>query len=255
MARATHGQSPGRLHRNRKGHGAVQGQTVLIVDDDPDLVQWLARAFSREGAQVYTAADGQAALRQLYACHPDLIILDIVMPVLDGWQTLARLRQFSHVPVIVLSVLQDEEDIVRGLEHGAVDYVTKPFSMQVLLARARAALRRVAPPPEAGERFDYDDGYLRVDPEGHRVVAGGKPVDLTATEHRLLACLVEHAGRALTSQQILQQVWGWEYAENPEYVHAYIWRLRQKLEPDPGRPAYLVTRRGVGYCLERQARR
>jgi two-component system KDP operon response regulator KdpE len=231
----------------------LRGQRILIIDDDPDLVSLLERAFAKEGAEVYTAADGREGLRQFRLRQPDLVVLDLIMPVLDGWQTRARLQQFPGVPIIFLSARTGEGDITRGLDSGAVDYVTKPFSIQVLLARARAALRRSALPPVEEEAACYDDGHLCIDPEARRVLVGGAPVRLSATEYRLLICLFQNAGRALTSRQILEEVWGWEYRESDQYVHAYLWRLRQKVEPDPSDPAYLVTERGVGYRFQRRS--
>jgi DNA-binding response OmpR family regulator len=176
-----------------------------------------------------------------------------MMPTLDGWQTCAELRRLSNVPIIFVTVLRREEDIVQGFDCGAVDYVTKPFSAKVLLARARAALRTMD--VSAGERrmVLYNDGYLNIDLEARRVLVGGESVQLTATEYRLLAYLLDNARRVLTYEQILEHVWGWDCQGSAGYVHVYVWHLRQKLEPDPRHPSYLLTERGVGYRFEPSA--
>jgi two-component system KDP operon response regulator KdpE len=230
----------------------MHGKTILIVDDDPDLVSLLGRAFSKAGAEVCTAANGQVALRLLHAHRPDLVILDVVMPVLDGWQTLRRIRDFADVPVILLTVRRKEDEIVQGFRAGATDYLTKPFSVKVLVARAEAILRRAAPAPIEEKPAPYDDGYLRIDLKGHQVEVQGEPVKLTPREYSLLGYLLQNAHRPLPPKEILEAVWGEQYVDSPRYVSSYIWRLRQKLEPDPGCPRYLVTRRGLGYRFEPQ---
>ena len=227
-------------------------QKILVVDDDRDLVNLLARSFSKEGAEVLTAANGQEGLRLFHQYQPDLVILAIVMPVLNGWQTSARIRQFSNAPVILLSVKGTEDDVVRGLACGAVDYVAKPFSVQVLLARARAALREAAAGFGPGANGYYDDGRLSIDAGRRRVMVRGAPVDLTATEYSLLLELFRNAGRVLTYDQILGAVWGRAYRDSPQYVHVYVYRLRQKLEEDPGQPMYLQTEHGTGYRFAKQ---
>lgn len=228
----------------------MHGRKVLLVDDDAGLVRLLVRAFTKAGAQVHTAHDRQEVLRQFYAHQPDLVILNIAMPGLDGWQTISALRGFADVPIIFLSARSEEREIVRGLESGAVDYVTKPFSVDVLLARSRAALRRQSPPRPAAGPEPYDDGHLHIDLAGRRVSVRGKPLALSETEYRLLAQFFQHAGRVRTYDEILDAVWGPEYRDSPEYVHAYIWRLRQKIEPDPRDPVYLTTQRGAGYRFQ-----
>jgi len=223
---------------------------ILIVDDDPGMLALVKRILTAEGAEVYTALDGREGLGQFGACRPDLVLLDIAMPVLDGWETCRLMRRLSDVPIIFVTAAAQEDDIVRGLDCGAVDYVTKPFSAKVLLARVRAALRTAEAGTSKRRVARYNDGYLDVDLEAHRVRVGGEPVQLTATEFRLLAYLLENAGRVLTYEQILEQVWGWECQDSVGYVHVYIWHLRQKLEQDPRNPSYLLTERGVGYRFE-----
>lgn len=225
---------------------------VLIIDDDADLVQLLAQAFAQAGAQVYHAHDGRAGLRAFYVHRPNLVILDVQLPVMDGWQTCARIRDFSDVPIIFLSSADRAEEVVRGLDLGAVAYVTKPFSVSVLLAQAQAALRRTAPSTKAPRPVDYDDDYLRIDLLQREVVADGRWLELSDTEFRLLAYLAQRADQVLSSQEILQAIWGPDYGDNAHYVHIYIWRLRRKIEEDPKHPRYLVTKRGVGYSFEKQ---
>jgi DNA-binding response OmpR family regulator len=232
----------------------MQNEKVLVVDDDPALLDLIGYAFAREGYQVSTACDGKEALRRFFADRPHLVILDIMMPRMDGWETCRRIREVSEVPIVMLTAKGQDEDIVRGLEYGADDYLTKPFSVKVLLARARAALRRAAlPPPKQEKPIVYVDDYLAVDLGQRRVTVGGEAVKLTPTEYRLLAYLVENAGQVLTSQQILQAVWGWEYQDELDYVRVYIWHLRQKLESEPKSPRYIQTEMGVGYRFERRA--
>jgi two-component system KDP operon response regulator KdpE len=165
-----------------------------------------------------------------------------MLPKLDGWETCRLLREFTDVPIIFLTVLSGEQEVVRGLDCGAMDYVTKPFSPSVLLARA----------PSSPPQTLFDDGYLTIDIAGHRVLVGGRTVPLTATEYRLLVYLVEHAGQVLTYEQILGHVWGRAYREAVDYVHVYISHLRHKIEWDPGCPAYVLTERGVGYRFAAQ---
>ena len=173
------------------------------------------------------------------------------MPNLDGWQVCQHIRALSDVPIIILTGRDDDDDVIYGLDCGADDYVIKPVSPDVLLAHVRAALRR-APEPETPN--GYRDGYLAIDLHRRHVSVQGDPVALSPTDYRLLAYLVKNAGRVLTTEQILATVWGEEYQDRPQYVHAYIWRLRQKLEANPRCPRYLLSERGVGYYFEKQSR-
>jgi two-component system KDP operon response regulator KdpE len=224
---------------------------VLVVDDDPALLPLIEYTFAREDYEVHCASDGKEALRQFFAHRPDLVILDIMMPRMDGWETCRRIREVSDVPIVMLTARGQDEDVIRGLEYGADDYLTKPFSIKVLVARARAVLRRAAlPPVDYSESTTYADDYLTMDLQQRRVTVRGEIVKLTPTEYRLLAYLVQNAGRALTFSQILQSVWGWEYQDDVDYVRVYIWHLRQKLEEDPKNPKYIQTETGVGYRFE-----
>lgn len=230
----------------------LQGKRILIIDDNVDLLQLAAHQFASAGAQVYTALNGEEGLRQLYAQQPDLVILDIMMPNLTGWETCARIRQICDVPIIFLTALSREDDVVRGLDLGAVDFVTKPYSIRILLARARAALRQAAHVSRMEEPVAYSDDYLTIALDEGRVEVDGKPAELTATELRLLGYLVQNAGSLLTHEQILKNVWGSQYQDSVNYVHVYMRHLRQKLERDPGQPRYLQTCRGLGYRFETQ---
>jgi two-component system KDP operon response regulator KdpE len=230
----------------------MRGKRILVIDDDAEMVELVRVVFTREGAEVYSAADGREGICQYGACRPDLILLDVMMPELDGWETCRLFREFTDVPIVFLTALGRNQEIVRGLDCGAVDYVTKPFSPNVLLARARAAMREraAAQAPKLHPPTVFDDGYLWIDVAGHQVKVDGEPVSLTATEYRLLTYLVEHAGRVLTYEQILGHVWGQEYRDSVDYVHVYVSHLRHKIEWDPSRPAYVLTERGVGYRFD-----
>jgi two-component system KDP operon response regulator KdpE len=225
----------------------IQGKKILVVDDDPDVLQLLVHTFSLADAQVLVANCGEEALRQFYVHRPDLIVLDVKMPDMDGWQVCLRICELSDVPIIFLTALDGDKELATGLGCGAVDYVTKPFSPEVLIARARAALRRRELPMAIEEPVTYADDYLTIDLKTRHVLVRGTPVKLTATEFHLLAYLVRNADRVLTFRQILEKVWGREYRGGINYAHVCIWHLRRKLEEDPKKPRYLLTEHGVGY--------
>jgi two-component system KDP operon response regulator KdpE len=231
----------------------MDGKRILIIDDDPYMRQLLETIFVESGAEIVSARDGAEGLRLLYHHRPDLVVLDIKMPGKSGWEVCTQIREMSTVPIIMLTSLNSDDDVVRALESGAVDYVTKPFSNKVLLARARAALRQAASQaPDSRRVTSYRDEYLTVDLAQRRVLADGEPVHLTKTEFELLATLIRHAGSVLTFDQILEQVWGPGYEDSPDYVHGYTSRLRHKLEPDPREPRYLMSEHGVGYRFQPQ---
>lgn len=229
----------------------MHGKKVLVVDDDIHIGHLVKATFTTEGADVILAANGQEGLRQFYAHKPDIVIIDLMMPELDGWETSQRMLEMANVPIIMLTSLSDDEDVIRGLEHGAIDYVTKPFSPKVLVARAKAALRHAAPENSTLESHVYRDDRLLINLHEKRVLVNGEPIKLTKTEYRLLAYLCHNAGRVLSFQQILENVWGWEYQESIEYVHVYVSRLRQKIEQDPKSPRYLLTEYGIGYRFDK----
>jgi len=223
---------------------------ILVVDDALELTQLLKITLSREGYQVDTANDSLEALRKAYDLRPDLILLDIMMPGMSGLEMLARFREFSDVPVIMLTALDKTRVKIDGLNKGADDYVTKPFDTDELKARIRALLRRAAlSAPAESSILSFDSGRLAIDPHAHLVTADGKPASLTPTEYKLLLYLAYNAGQVLTYGQILDQVWGPGYEDSPEVVKVYIRRLRTKIEPDPSHPCYILTHRSTGYCL------
>lgn len=227
---------------------------ILTIEDDPALLRLVQYTLAEEGMDVSTASNGRDGLRQFYSLQPELVILDLMMPEMDGWETCRRIREMADVPIMMLTARGQDEDMVRGLDIGADDYMVKPFSPEVLVARAQALLRRsrMARPEKAPAI--YRDDRLFVDLEARRVCVEGIPVRLTATEFKLLAFLVENAGRVMTFRQTLENVWGWEYQDDSHQARLYIWRLRQKIETDPKNPVYIQTEYGVGYRFEKQAR-
>ncbi|MFQ5460008.1 MAG: response regulator transcription factor [Anaerolineae bacterium] len=224
---------------------SLDGRLILVVDDEERIIRFVRLHFEMEGARVAEAHDGEAALATVRRDLPDLVVLDVMMPGLDGFETLRRLREFSDVPVIMLTVQADEADRIRGLDLGADDYMAKPFSPGELVSRARAVLRRTQTP--ADSRVVTVDDCLQIDFGAREVVAGGRRVKLRPTEWRVLYHLVRNAGWVLTHDMILAKVWGPEYLGQDNYVRLYITYLRQKIEPDPSHPRYILTERGSGY--------
>ncbi len=222
---------------------------ILIADDEPDVVEVVAMTFKMHWSDctIHTATNGEEALACFFEHQPGLVILDLSMPLLGGLEVCRRIRRVSNVPVIMLTVKDEEIDKVRGLEAGADDYVTKPFGHLELIARARAVLRRSASSvaPESGGSFD--DGYLSLDFSRSEVRIRGDRVMLTPTEYQLLSLLVRNPGQLLSHVFLLSRVWGPDCTEDREYLKAYVKRLRQKLEPDPRNPSYILTERGFGY--------
>jgi two-component system KDP operon response regulator KdpE len=225
------------------------GVRILVVDDEPRYVRAIQVNLEASGYQVLTARDGQTALELAAREKPDLILLDIRMPGLDGYTACSRIREFSTAPIIMLSALADSPDKVKGLDTGADDYVTKPFSADELLARVRAALRRVEllERPELEPTFQADD--LVVDFSQQRVFMSGQEIKLTSTEYRLLCELVKHAGRVLVPEYLLEKIWGGECVGDNRLLWQVIHRLRRKIEHDPQAPQYIQTRPGLGYVF------
>jgi two-component system KDP operon response regulator KdpE len=232
---------------------SLQGKRVLIVDDDFDLLNLMEQFFASTRAEVFTAASGQERLRQFYAFQPDVVILDLMLPQMSGWEVCRNIRMLSDTPILILTALGMDGEIIRGLDCGADDYITKPVNLKVLEARVRATLRRTDLPPPGDKPVVYNDGYLTIDLQKHLVLVNDGLVKLSATEYRLLLYLFENADRLLTFQQILDNVWGEIYRENVDYIHVYVSRLRQKLEKDSKNPVYLLSERGVGYRFETQS--
>lgn len=231
-------------------------EKVLIVEDEPSLQETLAYNLTRQGYKVDTASDGQTALNKAREIHPDLIVLDIMLPVLDGFEVCRILRQEMNVPILMLTARDDEIDRVIGLEMGADDYITKPFSMREFLARVKAQLRRVRLIREevdtetslAHEIFRF--GNLTLDLNRREVLLEDKPIPLKPKEFDLLLYLVRHRGQVLTRELILERVWGWEFSGGSRTVDVHVRWLREKIELDPQNPVRLITVRGVGYRFE-----
>lgn len=222
---------------------------ILVVDDEPELARFLANVLQRDGFDVESAFDARQGLRKAYSFQPDLILLDVMMPGMDGWEMLRRLREFSDVPVIMLTAIHGTDSVVHGLDTGADDYVTKPFQIHELKARIRATLRRASLPPGEDTTLSFDNGQLVIDPGSHLVTVGGQVADLTPTEYKLLLYLAYNAGQVVSYEQILNNVWGPGYESSQTNVKVFIRNLRRKIEPDPAHPRYLLTHRGVGYSL------
>lgn len=223
---------------------------LLLIDDDQTLVKALELYLTRNGYNVQVAANGVEGLRQLYAIRPDLVLLDVMMPQLDGWETCKRIREMSTVPVIMLTARGQEFERVMGLRLGADDYICKPFGLKELEARVEALLRRAkGNDSQAVPKVLYIVDDLVIDAERWEVRKKGERVEMTSTELRFLFYLAENAGRVLSHRQILEQVWGPEYADNTDYTKSFVWRLRRKLEQDPTKPKHILTERGIGYRM------
>ncbi len=220
---------------------------ILVVDDEPRMIRFIRMNLELEGYAVFEAADGLRALQQVRDTLPDLVILDVMMPELDGFETLQDLREFSSVPVIMLTARGEEDDRVRGLELGADDYVTKPFSPRELVSRVKAVIRRAESPAPAQKAAIQVDERLQIDFDRREIFVEGQLVKLRPTEFRLLYHLVSKAGWVVPHDQLLAKVWGYEYRDETHYLRLYINYLRQKLEADPAHPKYILTERGVGY--------
>ncbi|MBM3124737.1 MAG: response regulator transcription factor [Chloroflexi bacterium] len=220
---------------------------ILVVDDEERMVRFIRMNLEHDGFQVNEAFNGKQAIQKLRDVTPDLILLDIMMPDLDGFEVLETVREISNVPVIMLTAKGEEDDRVRGLERGADDYVTKPFSPRELVSRIRAVLRRTEGASGSMHGLLEIDDRLKIDFDRREIWLEGKLVKLRPTEYRLLFHLVQNAGWVVSHDQLLQKVWGYEYRDEPHYVRLYINYLRQKLEKDPSDPRYILTERGVGY--------
>jgi two-component system KDP operon response regulator KdpE len=220
---------------------------ILVVDDESRMVRFVRMNLELEGFQVAEAGNGLEALEKVRDELPDLVLLDVMMPEMDGFETLERLREISTVPVIMLTVKGDEEDRIRGLELGADDYVTKPFSPRELASRIRAVLRRAEMPSPVAKTAIRIDDRLEVDFRQREVIVDGERVRLRPTEYRLLYHLVNNAGWVMTHEMLLSKVWGYEYRDETGLLRLYITYLRKKIEPDPSNPRYIFTERGVGY--------
>lgn len=220
---------------------------ILVVDDEERMVRFIRLNLEHDGFQVTEAFNGKQAIQRLRDVLPDLILLDVMMPDLDGFEVLEMIREISNVPIIMLTAKGEEDDRVKGLEKGADDYVTKPFSPRELVSRVKAVLRRTEGATGSMHGLIAIDDRLKIDFDRREVWLEGKVVKLRPTEYRLLFHLVQNAGWVVSHDQLLTNVWGYEYRDEPHYVRLYINYLRQKLEKDAANPKYILTERGVGY--------
>lgn len=225
----------------------LRDKLILVVDDEPRLTTMMRMNLEAEGIRVHTAASGREALDVLREEMPDLVILDVMMPNMDGYETLRRIRTASTVPVIMLTAKDQEADRIKGLELGADDYVGKPYSYQELLSRVRAVLRRHYLPAPAAMGHIVVDDRLTLDFQRREVLINGERINLRPTEYRLLYHLVQRAGFVVNHNELLAKVWGPEYHDETHYLRLYVTYLRQKIERDPANPVYILTERGVGY--------
>ena len=226
--------------------------TILTADDDPQLLRLVSRNLELEDYEVITASNGQQALEMIEFQMPDLVLLDVMMPKMDGFTVCQRVRAFSTVPILLITARGQDQDKVRGLDLGADDYLTKPFSVDELLARVRAVLRRAqfsAGEPTQAMSTSATIGELVIDYRQHLVSVAGQEVSLTPTEYRLLAYLAQNAGRIVTQDLLLERIWGAEYVGESHMLQVNINRLRRKVEPDPAHPRYILTKVGIGYQL------
>lgn len=223
--------------------------TVLLVDDEPQLLRLVRANLESVGYGVLTATDGPSALKSADLEMPDIILLDIMLPGMDGYEVCRRIREFSSVPIIMLTAKVEDVDKVRGLKLGADDYLTKPFSVRELLARIEAVLRRSGRVEEAKSPPVFTHGDVQMDFARRRVTVRGQEVALTLTEYKLLHQLASHAGRVMLHRELLTEVWGPEYQNELEYLRAYIRHLRQKIEDNPHQPRYILSRPGIGYMF------
>lgn len=224
--------------------------SVLVVDDEHALRDFMRKNLEARGFSVHTAANGLEALAIFNTHQLDLIILDVMMPNMDGLETTRRVRQQSAVPIVILTALGEEKDKVAALDLGADDYLTKPFGVEELLARVRAVLRRSRPLPLQPAGTLFTAGDICLDPNAHRVTRGDESIKLTPTEFELLHVLMSNAGKVITHRELLQRVWGPEYGDEAEYLRVYVRRLRQKIEADPLNPRRLLTEHSLGYRFD-----
>lgn len=222
-------------------------QTILIVDDEARMRRFIRMNMELEGFEALEAENGLIALDQIRKYNPDLVLMDVMMPEMDGFETLRLLREISTVPVILLTVKSDEEDKIRGLGLGADDYITKPFSPRELNSRVNAVLRRAQWPAPSPKTILRIDDHLSIDFNRHQVIVNDERIDLRPTEYRLLSQLIQNAGWVVPHETLLAKVWGYEYRDETHYLRLYVNYLRKKIEVDPAKPKYILTERGVGY--------
>jgi len=225
---------------------------ILVIDDDALLVRLIEHNLSQIEVEVLKAYSGYEGISLVHTQQPDLVILDIVLPDIDGWEVLQRIRQISTVPILMLTVKEHEEDIVLALDHGADDYCTKPIGMKELTARVQAIFRR-AELYESKKQAEFADNYLRISLAEQRVFKNGKEARLTPMEFNLLHYLLTRAGHFVKPREILSQIWGQEYVDDVDLLRTCVWQLRRKLEPNPAHPRYIINRPGFGYQFNRRS--
>jgi two-component system KDP operon response regulator KdpE len=229
-------------------NGKSTGARILVVDDEPAIVRAVQTNLRAHDFHVDAVQTGKDAIDACERSHPDLLLLDLGLPDMEGFEVIRAIREWSNLPIVVLSVRGAERDKVRALDMGADDYLTKPFGVDELLARVRVALRHAARPP-TGAAAVFRTGELTIDFERRRVTVAGRELHLTPTEYDLLKALAQQPNKVLTDRMLLRQVWGAQYGEESHYLHVYVARLRKKLEPDPQQARYILTEPGVGYRL------
>jgi two-component system KDP operon response regulator KdpE len=224
----------------------MEQRTILVVDDDNGLRELIRINLEHEGYGVIQAANGVQCVQAVREQRPDMVILDVMMPEMDGVEACGKVREFSQIPILMLTAKVQSEDVITGLDRGADDYLLKPFNMDELSARIRALLRRV---PPAYRPLTAGDGQIQIDQQKREVRVRDDVVDLTPTEYHLLLILAENAGRVVEHETLLRAVWGQEYTKDNDYLKVYIWHLRRKIEEDPRNPTLLLTEWGIGYRL------
>jgi len=225
---------------------------ILVIDDDALLVRLIEHNLSQLKVEVFKAYSGYEGISLVHTRQPDLVILDIVLPDIDGWEVLQRIRQISTVPILMLTVKEHEEDIVLALDHGADDYCTKPVGMRELIARVQAIFRR-AELYESRKQAEFADNFLRISLTEQRVFKNGEEIRLTPMEFNLLHYLLTRAGHFVKPREILSQIWGQEYVDGVDLLRTCVWQLRRKLEPNPAHPRYIINRPGFGYQFNRRS--
>lgn len=232
----------------------LTGKIILAVDDDPVLLRLITSTLTLAGANTFSAPNGETGLQSFQTLSPDMVIIDLMMPGMNGYELCIHIRQISNVPILMLTALDSDAQIVKGLQCGADDYVVKPISPEVLIARIEALLRRIDNQVESPTPLHYDDGYLAVIPEKREVTRCGERISLSDTEYRLLICLITQPNEVVPWQRLLAEVWGLDYLseKNNGYVRRYISYLRLKIEQSPNEPRYILTKHGVGYMFQPQ---
>jgi two-component system, OmpR family, response regulator ResD len=225
----------------------MKNKTILLIEDNPTFRHLLEDIYTEAGAQVVSAIDGDSGVRTFFKERPDIVILDIHLPKIDGWSVCAEIRRLADTPIIILTSANSEKEMLQGFDCGANDYITKPISPKLLLARTKAVLQHINSPTIQQEGLFYDDGYLRIDMSKREIRANQQPVPLTNTEYKMFTLFVRHNNHLLTYEQILEYVWGWDHSGNASNVHLIVSRMRQKLELDPKEPRYFLLVYGLGY--------